>query len=52
MSIPYLNLFAWKGDTGFTLWADNVRQTDQRYFGIAGTKFTISRAGSARGHRK
>ncbi len=35
VSIPYLNLFAWKGDTGFTLWADNVRQSDQRYQGIA-----------------
>jgi hypothetical protein len=35
VSIPYLNLFAWKGDTGFTLWADNVRQTDQRYSGVA-----------------
>jgi hypothetical protein len=35
VSIPSLNLFAWKGDTGFTLWADNVRQTDQRYAGVA-----------------
>jgi hypothetical protein len=35
VSIPYLNLFAWKGDTGFTLWADNVRQSDQRYQGVA-----------------
>jgi hypothetical protein len=34
-SIPYMTLFAWKGDTGFTLWADNVRQTDQRYTGMA-----------------
>ena len=35
VSIPYMNLFAWKGDTGFTLWADNIRQTDQRYKGVA-----------------
>lgn len=39
VSLPYLNLFAWKGDTGFTLWADNVRQSDQRFSGVASLPF-------------
>jgi len=35
VSIPFATLFAWKGNTGFTLWADNVRQSDQRLSGVA-----------------
>jgi hypothetical protein len=34
-NLPFLNLFAWKGDNGFTFDAQNVRQTDQRYSGRA-----------------
>jgi hypothetical protein len=39
VSVPYLNLFAWKGDTGFTLWADNLSRSDQRYSGTASLPF-------------
>lgn len=39
VSIPSVNLFAWKGNNGFTLWGDNVRQGDQRWSGVAGLGF-------------
>jgi hypothetical protein len=35
VSIPYATLFAWNGDKGFTIWADNIRQADQRFTGVA-----------------